>query len=229
MAAKILWPWELPEVLDGVTVVADVWVATANITSFLRKGVKKLLIVNKDNVQKAKGEYKDALIIGESLELPISFFDASNFPSEIEKKDIENRTILYMSNNGSRIIELALKKKAKEVITVSFTNIAVISEYLRNLKQNIYFIAAGEIQGADRKAHEDLICIESLDKMLKGQNVDLNKAKEWAKSYIVANHKYKSSEQDLRLVFHLNSSKAIPLCSKEKEGWIKVGDLNKLA
>jgi len=137
MQTKILWPWELPEVLDGIAVIADVWAATTNITTFLTKDTKNLLIVNINNVQKAKNKYRDALTIGESLKLSKNFFDASNYPTEIEKIDVKNKTILYMSNNRSRIIELVFKKKAKRVITVSFTNITSVCEYLDSLKDKL--------------------------------------------------------------------------------------------
>src|SRR5260221_7441966 len=119
MQTKIIWPWEVSD-LNGIAVIADVWAATTNITSFFRKGVNRLLIVNKNNVERAKKEYKDALVIGENFELPKNFFDTSNLPSDIENIDVKNKIVLFMSDNGSRIIELAFKKKAKKVITVSF-------------------------------------------------------------------------------------------------------------
>src|SRR3989344_299590 len=217
MQTKILWPWELPEVLDGIAVIADVWAATTNITTFLTKDTKNLLIVNINNVQKAKNKY--ALTIGESLKLSKNFFDASNYPTEIEKIDVKNKTILYMSNNRSRIIELVFKKKAKRVITVSFTNITSVCEYLDSLKENIYLIPAGEITHTDRKADEDLICIESLDKMLKGENVDLYKAQKNVQSRIRANYANENFNRDLnfKIVFNLDSSKVVPICSQETE------------
>lgn len=230
MITKIAWPWELPKVLDGIAVIADVWAATTNINSLLTKGVKNLLIVNRNNVQKAKNKYRDALTIGESLQLPKSFFDSSNYPSDIERMEVKNKTILYMSNNGSRIIELAFEKKAQKVITISFTNIASVSEYLRGLKENIYLIPAGEIGNADHKAAEDLICIESLNKMLKGKGVDLDKEQKTAQSYIGTNYASENFDRDFnfKIIFNLNNSRVIPLCNLETEGWIKIEDLNQL-
>ena len=208
MHTKILWPWELPEVLNGIAVIADVWGATTNITTFLRKGVKKLLIVNKNNVQRAKTEYKNALVIGESLELPPGFFDASNYPSDVTSIDVENRIVLYMSNNGSHVIESAFQRKAIKTITVSFTNIRVISDYLKNLKENVYLIPSGDIGSSDSKVAEDLICVESLDKLIKGKTVDLEKAQEDAKSFISVNYGDENFDQEsnFKVVFNLNSN-----------------------
>lgn len=230
MTTKIAWPWELPNSLDGIAVIADVFGATTNITSFLTRGVKNLFIVNESNVQKAKDEYENVLIIGESLRLPENFFDSSNAPSEIEKIDVKNKTILYMSNNGSKIIELAFKKKAKEVITVSFTNIATVGKYLSCVKENVYLIPAGDVECDSRKADEDLICIEALDKILKGKNVDLDKAQKNAQVYIKANYSAKKFDHasNFKIMFNLNSSKIMPVCKRNSQGFIKIEDLNKL-
>ncbi|MDP2585562.1 MAG: 2-phosphosulfolactate phosphatase [Candidatus Levybacteria bacterium] len=224
MQTKILWPWELPKHIDGVAVVCDVWAATTNIVSFFRKGAKNILIVNNNNVQKAKSRFRDALIIGESLQLPKNFFDSSNYPTDIEKIDVKNKTILYMSNNGSIIIELALKKSAKKIITVSFTNITSVNEYLRDLKETIYLIPSGDMGSSDKKGAEDLICVESLGKMLKAKNVNLNIAQEEAKGYIRTNYADEKFNRNLnfKIAFNLDSSKVVPICSQEKEGWIKV-------
>lgn len=226
MSAKIAWPWELPDVLGGVAVVADVWGATTNINSFFRKGVKKLFIVNANNVKRAKNFYKDALIIGESLELPKNFFDSSNYPSDIEKVNVRGKTVLYMSNNGSRIIEFVIRKGTKKVITVSFTNISAVANYLKREKENIYLIPSGDIESVNQKVLEDLICVESLDKLTRGVHVDLEKAQKEAENFIKINYAKENFDQvsNFKIVFNLNSSKAIPVCNQEKQGWIKVVD-----
>jgi len=227
MQTKIIWSWELPEYLDGIAVVCDVWAATTNINTLLAKEIGKLLIVNANNVIDAKERYKDALIIGESLKLPKTFFNTSNYPWDVAKTEAKNKTILYMSNNGSRIIEMVLKKGAKKAITVGFTNIAAINGYLKGSKENIYLIPSGNIENADKRAREDLICVEALDKLLRGENVDLKRVQEESKTCIEVDYANETFDRDLnfKIVFNLNGSESIPLCNQDKRGFIKVVDL----
>lgn len=130
----ILWPWELPEKIDGTAIVIDILAATSNISWFLTHEVRKLVIVNSSNVDKARGKYKDALIIGESDDPRFrNYFFSSNSPAEIEKVDVKDKVILYMSNNGSKVIEEAINRQAQKVLTVSFNNIEAVGVLFRSL------------------------------------------------------------------------------------------------
>ncbi len=228
MSIKIFWPWEFPNNLDGIVVIADVWGATTNIATFLGNGVKKLLVVNIKNIQKAKNKYRDALVVGESSELPKSFFNASNYPSDVAVTDVKNKVVLFMSNNGSKVIESTIKRKARKIVTVSFTNIKAISDYLKIFKGNIYLIPSGDIGSSDPKVKEDLICVESLDKIIKGESVDLEKAQEEAEAFIKLNYGDENFDQkrNFRVVFSLNRSDSIPFCIQNEEGFIEIEDLN---
>ncbi len=230
MLTKIIWSWELPEYIDGTAVVCDAWGATTNISTLLAKEVKELFIVNKDNVEKAKDRYKDSLVIGESMALPKNFFDVSNYPYDVSKAEAKDKTVLFMSSNGSRVIELAFKKKAKKVLTVSFSNLRSMGKYLKNSKENIYLIPSGENSISDPKVIEDLICVEDLDKIIKGETVELKRSHDLAKAFIrkIYGHQNFDQEANFEVVFNMKNLDVIPICSWEKDGWIRIRNVNAL-
>ncbi len=70
MLINTFWSWEIPDKLEGVVVIADVYAATTNIVSFLARGVSRLLIVDRENVVSIRKRLKEAVVIGESPDLP---------------------------------------------------------------------------------------------------------------------------------------------------------------
>jgi phosphosulfolactate phosphohydrolase-like enzyme len=221
MQIKILWPWEISEDLDGIAVVTDVWGATTNISLLLEKKVKKLILVNSSNVKKAKNEYQNALVIGESTELPKNFFDASNLPSDVANSKANNKTVLYMSNNGTKIIELVLNKRAKKVIPVSFLNIKAVTDYLMDINEKLYLIPAGDL---GKPVDEDLYCVDALEKMLKRRDVNLEEAQEKSKSFIRVFYADKTFDENLNFnfTFNLNSTNIMATCNQNQQGFIEI-------
>lgn len=219
MKVEICWPKELPENINGVAVVCDVWAATSNINSFLSRKVKKLLVVDDNNVQDVKEKYKNSLVIGESVEFPKTFFDASNYPLDIERTNIEDEVILYMSNNGTKVIELAFEKNAKQVLTVSFSNLKTMGEYLRSSEEEIYLLPSRDLHN---EVVEDLVCVQSLKKFIRGNDVNLDKIKEEAKSAITIRYGAEGFDQaaNFKILFQ-NNLDIIPICEKTN-GFINV-------
>ncbi len=222
MQTKVSWSWELPEKIDGTAIVCDAWAATTNISTFLSQGVANLFIVNVDNIEKAAKKYPQALKVGESQKLPEKFFDISNFPHDIAKIDLEGKTILYMSNNGSRVIELAFRKGAKQVITVSFVNMKAVVNWLKgNMSDSITLVASGEIT-PDQKALEDYRCVEALDKLVKGNEVDWESVFERTREYLMQRYPEYDDKRDRKLIFDLDRDNVVPLCQPQDEGWIRI-------
>lgn len=75
-------------------IVTDVYAATSNISSFLARGASQLLIVNSDSVTAVKNEYREALVIGESPNLPEDFFDAPNDPHGNTAIDVSGKLVI---------------------------------------------------------------------------------------------------------------------------------------
>jgi phosphosulfolactate phosphohydrolase-like enzyme len=223
MSIKILWPWELPQTLNGIAVVTDVYAATTNIATFLARGVKKLIIVSEKNISQARKKFKDVLVVGDKF--PKHFFDVSNLPHDIEKVVVEGKTILYTTANGAQVIRMAMKKGAHQTLAVSFLNINSIAAYLKSSKpKNIFIIPAGEIS---RPCQEDLICAQTLKDILQGKKINWKKTLKFAEKFIRSFYQPKYNQVDFKIMFNLNKYKVIPSCLLIKDGLITVKDASK--
>jgi len=228
MVIDILWPWELKDLTGRTAIIIDLWAATSNIALLLGKGVKNLIVVNKENAIRGKEIYKNAIVVGEHYQLPANFFDYSNYPSDVNKI-MTTESILYMTTNGSYVIEQALSKKAKCVLTGSLLNFSAIGQYIGNSKQEqVVIIPAGNRVRKNGKAEEDILCAKLFSKILNNQAINWDKQINILKEIILRDYgseeKFRPAE-DFAVTFQLNKYNVVPICIKE--GWIKIKDLNK--
>jgi phosphosulfolactate phosphohydrolase-like enzyme len=127
----IFWPWELPEKIEGIAVVIDLWAATTNIAQMLLRGAEKIYIANGKNILSTVKSFPQAIPVGESTDSKLEgFFRCSNSIKKVAKFDVKGKTVIYMTNNGTRVIEKALKKGAECVVTASYVNLAAVAEYI---------------------------------------------------------------------------------------------------
>lgn len=223
------WPWEISGKIDELAVVADIYAATTNITNFLSKKPNKLFLVNKDSAVTIKAKDPEAIIIGESHDLPNNFFYAPNPPYKQMHLNIGGKVVYYMSTNGTKKIELAFQKGAKEIIALSFLNINSLSKWIisRNI-QSVTLIASGESSYQNPKCPEDIEAILCLEKLLKGERVDWQEAfkkllPEW-REYYKTEDKHQIAE-DQKLIFQVDLNPIIPVCKLVSTGKILVSSL----
>lgn len=222
MKIKMSWSWELPEMINGIAIIIDINAATTNISMILARKAKELFIVNENNVARLKEKYSGCLVTGESESLPNDFFDANNCTNVIAKLPIENKTVLYMSNNGSRAIELAFSKNAQKIVICSFTNIHTVANWL--IKQRtkvIYLIPVGDKQFEDPKVLEDKACADTLNDLLRGKPVKWRTIFVETKKYI-STHYADFSEEETAMQFSVDKYPVLPLCIKDEKGLIRI-------
>ncbi len=225
MKATIVWPWKLPEKLpnNSLIVVADVYAATSNISLFLAKGVKRLIIVNEKNVVLAKKQYGDALVIGESRVLPPDFFIAPNIPSTHTNLNFKDKTILYMSNNGSKAIELIIRKGAETVLAASYLNMQGITQYLMdNETKQIFFVPAGDFDLPGKNALEDMVYFKGLNSIFEKKDINLTQLINESIKYISSYYQGPFFNSDMDLIFDVNKYPAVPICQLDEDGLIQV-------
>lgn len=217
MSIEMHWLPELPAQIEGIAVVTDVYAATSNIAYFLSQRAEQLLIVNNDIVQSAKEAFPNAVVTGESKTLPPDFFEVSNRPAEIHKRNFDGKEIIFMTYNGTRAIETALDRGASSVLTVSFNNFFAVANYLKEKQGKVILVASGESDYKDWHAMEDWMCIKALKDVLENKNVNVDeamkKAMEFARTYY-ANET--NIEADFEFVFQLDSHPSVPLCEKQE-------------
>lgn len=226
MTTDFYWSWELPSKLEGAAVVVDVYAASTNIAAFLRRGVSKLYLVNDETIQAVKSENPQGIAIGESLTLPKDLFVSNNWPANVAVVEVTGKTVIYMSNNGTRVIQEAMEKGARTVITAGFVNMDKTIFWLRQQNESqVTLIAAGEISLTDQKVMEDIVCAQTMGDMLAGKKVDptakFKDLEEFMKTV------YKGTKEDrthIDLTLAVNSLSVVPLCRRMRPGVIEVID-----
>jgi phosphosulfolactate phosphohydrolase-like enzyme len=228
MNMSVKWVWELEDgVPEGaVFVIADVYAATTNIVTLLGRNIEKLLIVNDQNVKQAKAEMPEALVIGESMSLPPNFFNSSNYPFALEDLDVRQKTILYMSVNGSGVVETAFEHHPAQVLTVSFINLLSVATYLTGVQDKpMVFVASGNKDFADKAAEEDMLCLLALKKKIENIPFDDEEYLWKAEGAVRLHYSSRRMSKDMEIVFQSRQSPIIPVCEKLDNNMILVTPL----
>lgn len=227
MTIALKWVWELGQASSvGTTyVITDVYAATTNIVTLLSRQVKKIIIVNDLNVQAAKHIEPDALLVGESNVLPGKEFASSNYPSALDTLSVTDRTILYMSANGSKVIEAVFEHIPVQVLTVSFCNLDAVAKVLREKTDaNIILVASGNREFADQAAEEDLACLQALKKRINDPVADIGPEIRAAERAVRTHYASEDMQKDIEIVFHAPQVNVVPVC-KQQDGAIIIAPL----
>ncbi len=125
---------------DTIVVVVDVLRATSAICTAFEHGVEKMIpVAGLDEAIK----YKKAgyLVAAERNAIKQEGFDFGNSPYHYMTKEVQGKTIVISTTNGTQAIEAA-KGKATIVIG-SFLNLTAISNWLQNQKKDVLILCAG--------------------------------------------------------------------------------------
>ncbi|NMA96216.1 MAG: 2-phosphosulfolactate phosphatase [Clostridiales bacterium] len=132
------------DIKDKVAVVIDVLRATSTIITALYNGCKEVIPMAEieEAVKISKNYEKDTFILGgERNSEKIEGFHLSNSPGEFSREQVEDKTVLITTTNGTRAITKAAY--AKEVVLASFINITAICDYVAALGQDVAIVCAG--------------------------------------------------------------------------------------
>lgn len=173
---------------NKIVVVIDMLRATSVITTALANGAKQIFPIltveeafDKKKELLSKGE--DILIGGERKALKIDGFDFSNSPLEYTKENVDGKTIILSTTNGTRAINLSLK--ADEIIIGSILNARAVALELKKLNKDVVFINAGT---NGEFSMDDFICSGYMINLLSEiSNCDLSDIAKTAK-YIYENN-----------------------------------------
>ena len=172
---------------NKVVVVIDMLRATSVITTALANGAKQVFpILTVEEAFDKKKELlskEDILIGGERKALKIDGFDFSNSPLEYTKENVNGKTIILSTTNGTRAINLSLK--ADEIIIGSILNSKAVALELKKLNKDVVFINAGT---NGEFSMDDFICSGYMINLLSEiSNCDLSDIAKTAK-YIYENN-----------------------------------------
>ena len=134
---------DLYEVHDSIVVIIDVFRATSTMATVLYNGASKIIPVDSAELCIEMGKQTGGITAGERDGKIIPGLAYGNSPSEYPRSFIENKTLVITTTNGTKLLHMALKQGAKEVITGSFPNLSKVVSFLKEQNANIILGCSG--------------------------------------------------------------------------------------
>ncbi len=106
---------------DYTTLVIDVLRATSTIATAFGRGAERVVISSSaEEAFKLKSMYPDHILCGEEKGIKIEGFDYDNSPSKLANLDLEGRSMILKTSNGT--LSFIRAKDSKAVYGLSFLN-----------------------------------------------------------------------------------------------------------
>lgn len=134
---------DLYEVNDAIVVIIDVFRATSTMATALYNGATKIIPVDSAELCIEMGKQTGGITAGERDGKIIPGLSYGNSPSEYPRSFIENKTLVITTTNGTKLLHMALKQGAKEVITGSFPNLTKVVNFLKEQNANVILGCSG--------------------------------------------------------------------------------------
>ena len=127
----------LYDVDKSIVVIIDVLRATSTIATALYNGAKSVIPVDSVAECIRIGKQIDSITAGERDGQIAEGLDYGNSPFEYPREFIEGKTLVLTTTNGTRLLQMALDKNAKAIITGSFPNLSAVCNFLLAQKQHV--------------------------------------------------------------------------------------------
>ena len=125
---------------EAIVVVVDILRATSSICNAFANGVAEIIPVEtRDEAREMKS--KGYTVAAERDGFKLDFADFGNSPFNFSKENVEGKTIVYSTTNGTRTIHQAAD--CFQVIIASFLNNKAVADYLLNQKKDVIILCAG--------------------------------------------------------------------------------------
>lgn len=121
---------DLYEIKDSIVVIIDVFRATSTMATALYNGARKIIPVDSPELCIEMGKQTGGVTAGERDGKIIPDLSYGNSPSEYPRSFIENKVLVITTTNGTKLLHMALKQGAKDIITGSFPNFSAVTDYL---------------------------------------------------------------------------------------------------
>jgi 2-phosphosulfolactate phosphatase len=171
------------ELSGGTAVVIDVLRATTSIVYALEAGAKEVLPCREIDEALALAEKyprEKIILCGERQGRRIPNFDLGNSPEEFLSFDVEGKTLIITTTNGTRAMSHV--RDARQIFLAAFSNVSAVIQKLLG-REEVHILCAG----TDGEFSEDDILlagliVERLDK-LSGAAYELNAQAITAREY----------------------------------------------
>lgn len=128
---------DLYEVDKSIVVIIDVLRATSTIATALHNGAKAIIPVDSVTECIRIGKQIESITAGERDGQIAEGLEYGNSPFEYPREFINGKTLVLTTTNGTRLLQMALDKNAKGIITGSFPNLSAVCDHLLQQNQNV--------------------------------------------------------------------------------------------
>jgi len=132
----------LYDISQSIVVIIDVLRATSTIATALHNGAKSVIPVDSVAECIRLGKQINALTAGERDGKIAEGLQHGNSPFEYPENFIKGKTLVLTTTNGTRLLHIALKNGAREIITGSFSNVDAVCDYLLKKKMPVLLACA---------------------------------------------------------------------------------------
>ncbi|HEY5759892.1 MAG TPA: 2-phosphosulfolactate phosphatase [Steroidobacter sp.] len=151
----------------GIAVVIDVFRAfSVAAYAFSRGAATVIPVAQVDYARELKRQHPDWLLIGERHAKPLPGFDCGNSPSDLEKLDVADRTIIHTTHAGTQ--GLTAVPASIETLTGALVNAGAIVRYLQARQPEVVTIVRMGHEARENSDEDDL-CAELLRSRLMGE------------------------------------------------------------
>ena len=211
-------------------VVVDLWAATTNIVLMLAKKPARLILINDEKYSQAARVYPDAVLIGQSNIIPEEKFASStNKSADVDKVDIGGKVVLYVTFNGTRVLEAFSGNEAGFVFAGALTNYQVLTDHLKKVNPaKVKIAAAGNLTGelGGVTFLEDWLGAELYEKSLRGEKFDFRIESECFKKELLAQGRedLEEAEEKIWPFIFAPESNVLPTSFINGDGFVEVVD-----
>lgn len=125
---------------DKIVVVVDILRATSCMVTAFANGVKSIIPV--ETVEECKAlQCHGHLAAAERDGKLVEGFEIGNSPFSYMQPNIEGKTIVITTTNGTTAIKLS--SEADEILIASFLNLSAVAQYLLNKGKDVLIVCAG--------------------------------------------------------------------------------------
>ena len=128
---------DLYDVDKSIVVIIDVLRATSTIATALHNGAKAIIPVDSVAECIRIGKQIDSITACERDGKIAEGLEYGNSPFEYPREFVEVKTLVLTTTNGTRLLQMALDKNAKAIITGSFPNVSAVCDFLLDQKQPV--------------------------------------------------------------------------------------------
>lgn len=127
------------DIKNSIVVIIDVFRATSTIATALYNGAHKIIPVDAVDKCIAIGNATpNSITAGERDGKVIEGLQYGNSPAEYPRSFIEGKTLVLTTTNGTKLLHMALKNGASEIITGSFPNLDAVCAFLTAQNKNVF-------------------------------------------------------------------------------------------